>query len=155
MRPSRSEEEQIVVWVGVIAQLTRTRINQILGQTSLPYPQFVLLLHFCHDPGREWTVSSLADAFQTNQPGITKTVKKLIERRYLSARPDPRDARVRRLRVTKSGIRARNQAIARMGPDLAEAFRGWKRSDVSALHRHLERLKDHLDANRNPRIEPS
>jgi DNA-binding MarR family transcriptional regulator len=155
LRPRRPEEEQILVWIGVIAQLTRTRVNQLLGETNLPYPQFVLLLHFCHDPKREWTVSSLADAFQTNQPGITKTVKKLIERRYLSVRPDARDARVRRLRVTKSGIRARNQAIARMGPDLAEAFQSWKRSDISTLHRQLERLKSYLDENRLPRAEPS
>ncbi len=155
MRPRRPKEEQIVVWTGVIAQLTRTRINQSLGQTSLPYPQFVLLLHFCHDPDREWTVSSLADTFQTNQPGITKTVKKLLERRYLSSRPDAEDARVRKLRVTKRGIRARNNAVARMGPDLAEAFRGWKRSEISELHRLLERLKNHLDADRNARFGPS
>ena len=49
----------IVVWIGVIAQLVRTRNNRILRETDLPYPQFVLLLHFCHDPDREWTASSL------------------------------------------------------------------------------------------------
>jgi len=155
LRPRRPEEEEIVVWIGVLAQLARTRSNQILGQTNLPYPQFVLLLHFCHDPDREWTVSSLADAFQTNQPGITKTVKKLLERRYLSSRPDAQDARVRKLRVTKSGIRARNNAVSRMGPDLAEAFRSWKRSEISELHRLLERLKNYLDADRNTRFGPS
>ena len=152
MRPRRPKEEQIVVWIGVIAQLVRTRNNQTLRHTSLPHPQFVLLLHFCHDPDREWTVSSLADAFQSNQPGITKTVKKLLERRYLSSRRDAEDARVRKLRVTKRGIRARNNAIAMLGPDLAEAFRGWKSSEVSEFHRLLELLKNHLDAHRNDPI---
>jgi hypothetical protein len=46
----------------------RTRNNQLLRDAGLTYPQFVLLLHFCHDPDREWTVGTLARAFQRNQP---------------------------------------------------------------------------------------
>ncbi len=151
MRPKRSKQEQIVVWTGVIAQLVRTRNNQILRETDLPHPQFVMLLHFCHDPAREWTVSSLASAFQSNQPGITKTVRKLLERGHLSARPDQGDARVKKLRVTARGIRARNAAMARLAPELAKAFQGWKQSEISELHRLLERLKTFLDEHRDDR----
>jgi len=122
LRPKRSKEEQIVVWIGVIAQLVRTRNNQILRETDLPYPQFVLLLHFCHDPDREWTVSSLARAFQRNQPGISKTVRQLLDRGLLRSRPDPTDARVKQLRVTARGIRARNAAMAGLAPQRDEAL---------------------------------
>lgn len=149
LRPKRSKEEQIIVWAGVIAQLVRTRNDQILRETDLPYPQFVLLLHFCHDPDREWTVSSLARAFQRNQPGITKTVRKLLERGYLRSRRDETDARVKQLRVTAKGIRARDAAMALLTPTFADDFRSWKRSEVAELHRLIERLKNHLDAQRD------
>jgi len=137
------------VWMGVIAQLARTRNNQILRESDLPYPQFVLLLHFCHDPDRDWTVSSLARAFQRKQPGITKTVRQLLDRGFLRTRTDETDARVKLLRVSARGIRARDAAMTRLAPAFAEDFRSWKRSEVSELHRLVERLKNHLDEERD------
>ena len=143
------------MWMGVIAQLVRTRNNQVLSETDLPYPQFVLLLHFCHDPDREWTVSSLARAFQRNQPGITKTVRQLLDRGFVRSRPDQTDARVKRLRVTTRGIRARDAAMASLAPAFTDDFRGWKRAEVSELHRLVERLKNHLDEQRNDTGAPT
>ncbi len=133
----------------MIAQLVRTRNQQILRETELPHPQFVLLLHFCHDPDRSWTVSSLARAFQRNQPGITKTVRQLLDRGFLRACPDESDARIKRLRVTARGIRVRDAAMARLVPAHTDDFRGWKRSEVSELHRLIERLKNQLDQQRD------
>lgn len=149
LRPKRSKEEQILVWIGVIAQLVRTRNSKILHGTDLPYPQFLLLLHFCHDPQREWTVSSLARAFQRKQPGITKTVRQLLERGLLRARPDSTDARVKNLRVTPRGIRARDAAMVGLAPAFADDFQNLKRSEIAELHRLVERLKNHLDEQRN------
>ena len=144
----RSREEQIVTWIGVIAQLVRTRNNQILVESDLSYPQFVMLLHFCHDPDREWTVTSLASAFQTNQPGVTKTVQKLLKNRYLEARVDEGDGRIKHLRVTGRGLRARDEAVAMLAPDLSQFFESWKPSEIAELHRLLERLKNQLDQSR-------
>lgn len=154
MRPKRSQEEQILVWSGVIAQLTRTRINRVLREIELSYPQFALLLHFSHDPGLEWTVTSLARAFQTEQPGITKAVKQLLDRGYLAARADQADARVRHLRMTAKGAQARVKAVARLAPNVAGAFAGWKRSEIAELHRLLERLKNYLDEHRDELVAP-
>ena len=112
MRANSSEEEQIAISVGVIAQLVETRSQRILSKTRLPYAQFVLLLHFCHEPERECTVSSLADAFQTDQSRISKTVRRLLDRGYVAVRPDPDDGRVKRLRVTRKGIQARDRSVA-------------------------------------------
>jgi DNA-binding MarR family transcriptional regulator len=155
LRPKRPKEEQIVTWVGVIAQLIRARNNQILSGSELSYPQFVVLIHFCHDPDREWTVTSLASAFQTNQPGITKTVQKLLRGGHLEARTDPIDGRVKHLRVTRRGIRARNEAVAKLAPDLRQFFEPWKRSEVAELHRLLERLKNQLDESRDSVLMPA
>jgi len=133
----------------VIAQLARTRNDQILHDTGLPYPQFVLLLHFCHDPEREWTVSGLARAFQRKQPGITKTVRQLVDGGFLRTRPDEMDARVKHLKVTARGIRARDAAMARLAPAFADDFQNWKRSEVAEFHQLVERLKNHLDEQRD------
>ena len=155
LRPKRRKEEQILVWIGVIAQLGRTRNNRILRETDLPYPHFVLLLHFCHEPDREWTVSSLARAFQRKQPGITKNVRQLLDRGFLRVRPDPTDARVKKLRVTPRGIRARDGAMARLAPAFSDDFGSWKQSEISELHRLVERLKDHLDQQRDEAGTPA
>lgn len=148
MRPPRSEEEQILVWCGVVAQLVRTRANRILADREIPYPLFVLLRHFCHDPAREWTVTTLAAAFETGQPGMTKKVQVLLGGDLISSRADVRDARVRWLRVTKRGERLRDKLVAQLEPDQKEFFRGWKRSEIASLHEGLERLKTHLDEHR-------
>ena len=147
-------EEQVIVWIGVIAQLVRTRNNRVLRSTDLPYPQFVLLLHFCHDPTRTWTVSGLARAFQRKQPGISKTVRQLLDRGFLRARRGETDARVTNLRVTPRGIRARDAAMARLAPALGDDFRSWKRSELSELHRLIERLKNQLDQERDEEPAP-
>jgi len=154
MRPERPKEEQILVWCGVVAQLVRTRANRILADAEIPYPLFVLLRHFCHDPDREWTVTQLAAAFETGQPGMTKKVQALLDRRLLASRPDGRDARVRWLRVTKRGQKLRDVLVERLEPDQQQFFRGWKAADVAALHAGLERLKTHLDEHREDLLLP-
>ncbi len=154
MRPKRPKEEQIIVWCGVVTQLVRTRSNRILKDAELPYPLFILLRHFCHDPDREWTVTQLAAAFETKQPGMTKKVKRLLDLGYLAARPDDEDKRVRWLRVTPRGVRLRDAMTNRLAPDQAGYFEGWKRSEVTELHRHLERLKTWLDDHRDDIVLP-
>lgn len=143
--PRRSRREQILTWAGVIHQHVRTRSRRALRPLDLPYPQFVLLHHFCHDREREWTVSGLARAFQSPQPGLTKTVAKLVERGWLRARPDPDDARARLLRVTPRGIAVRDRALAAIGRETDRFFEDWSRRDVQTLHRLLERLKRDFD----------
>jgi len=149
MRADRPREEQILVWCGVVAQLQRTRANRILGEAELPYPLFVLLRHFCHDPEREWTISQLTAAFETGQPGMTKKVQKLVERRLLASRSDERDGRKRWLCVTPAGIRLRDELTRRLEPDRAQLFQGWKPAEVDQLHGLLDRLRRFLDENRD------
>jgi DNA-binding MarR family transcriptional regulator len=148
VRPERPKEEQILVWCGVVAQLVRTRANRTLADAEVPYPLFVLLRHFCHDPDRDWTVTQLAAAFETPQPGMSKKVQVLLDQGLLAARPDARDARVRWLRVTKKGTRLRDRLVARLEPDQKRFFHGWKTAEIEELHRGLERLKTHLDEQR-------
>jgi hypothetical protein len=39
--------------------------------------------------------------------------------------------------------------MARLAPAFADDFRSWKRSELSELHRLIERLKEHLDEQRD------
>lgn len=149
MRSARPREEQILVWCGVVAQLVRTRANRILRDAQLPYPLFVLLRHFCHDPERAWTVSGLTAAFETEQPGMTKKVQKLRKLGLLESHRDGSDRRKRWLRVTPAGVRLRDELVRRLEPDREHIFRGWSRAEVAALHRSLDRLRTRLDEERD------
>lgn len=137
------------MWCGVIAQLTRTRTNRILADTHFAYPAFVLLRHFCHDPDREWTVGQLTEAFETEQPGMTKKVHKLLALKLLASRSDDTDGRLRWLRVTPEGIAVRDALVGRLEPDRKQLFRGWKRTEIDELHRLLDRLRTTLDDRRD------
>jgi DNA-binding MarR family transcriptional regulator len=154
MRPKRSKQEQILIWCGVVAQLNRTRANRILRDEPLPYPLFVLLRHFCHDPAREWTVGQLTRAFETGQPGMSKKVQKLLELGLVAAREDEADARRRWLRVTRRGVRTRDAMMGLLEPDQRAIFEDWPADDVAELHRLLDRLRQQLDAQRDELVLP-
>lgn len=149
MRPKRPKEQQILVWCGVVTQLQKTRSNRILAKSELPYPLFILLRHFCHDPDREWTVGKLTAAFETGQPGMTKKIKKLLTLGLIEARPDEEDRRIRWLRATPRGIRLRDRLSAQLEPDQKATFKSWKRSEIAELHRLLDRLRSQLDEGRD------
>lgn len=154
MRPPRPKEEQILVWCGVVAQLQRTRANRILADAEIPYPLFVLLRHFCHDPDREWTVGQLTAAFETGQPGMTKKVRKLLELGLLASRDDEEDGRRRWLRVTRKGVRLRDRLAGQLEPDRLQLFEDWSRTDVERLHGLLDRLRTRLDEDRDTVVVP-
>lgn len=160
MSTARRPEEEILLWCGIIAQLARTRSSTIIGTVpagaaKLPYPLFVLLRHFCHNPARQWTVTQLTAAFETTQSGMTKQVQKLLNLGYLEAHPDPQDARVRWLTVTAAGVALRDQLVALLEPDQQSVFADWSVADKQELHRLLGHLKRRLDEHRDDVLVPN
>ena len=149
MSTKRTPEEEILTWCGVIAQLSRTRAKKITADAELPYPLFILLRHFCHDPRRKWTISQLTAAFETGQSGMTKQVQKLIDRGYLATETDSHDARIKWIQVTQAGSDLRDKLLNTLAPDQAWLFSDWTDSDIKAFHQHLYRLKTYLDENRD------
>lgn len=140
---------QVLNFIGIANQLAVTRANQVLADGNLPFPQFVMLSHFSKDPARPRTVTGIASAFQAPQPGITKTVQKMVRRGFLEARPDPEDGRSRHLFMTEAGAAAFATANAALAPTARKAFADWPTADILALHGLLRRLKDWLDDNRD------
>ena len=80
---------RIINWIGIIDQLAGSAANRLLAPLDLPLPQFIVLNHFGHRPGAEnggHTIMALARALQQPQPGITKTVQKLVDKGFLVER---------------------------------------------------------------------
>ncbi len=143
-------QRRIFVLVGIINQLSTTHINRYLAELDIPMAQFSLLSHFSHNPEQEWTVTRLAFAFEVNQPAMTKTLKRLLSKGYVSMRPDEKDKRVKHYRITESGLAKLHEGYGRLQPDIADFFASWKKDDLVHLQQLLERLKTQLDEARDP-----
>ena len=145
---------RIINWIGIIDQLAGSAANRLLLPLDLPLPQFTVLNHFSHRPGAEsggHTIMALARALQQPQPGITKTVRKLVDKGFLAERTNPRDGRSKLLQMTSKGIAAHQAGIASLMPELARAFDSWSAEDMQRLFADLDRLKVWLDADRDGR----
>lgn len=140
---------RILNWIGIIDQLATTHANRLLAESDLPFPQFVMLNHFHHRPDEGKTVTGIAAAFQQPQPGISKTIQKLVAKGFLERRPDPGDGRVRRLYLSAAGRRAHGTALAQFEPALQRIFSGWSAAELTRLSADLERLRTWLDTNRD------
>ncbi|MEO1014396.1 MAG: MarR family transcriptional regulator [Pseudomonadota bacterium] len=64
----------------------------------------------------EETIGELAAAFQVTQPTMSSTVRRLEFKRFVELVPDPADRRIRRVRMTKVGMRVRNDTVALLEP---------------------------------------
>ena len=137
---------RIFNWIGIIDQLATTRATRTLAELKLPLPQFVMLNHFSHRPGQAKTVTSIASALQQPQPGVTKTVQKMIARKLLKADPAPGDARSKLLTVTPKGIELHARAIAAFVPQFAEVYADWSDAEMTDLFAKLDRLKVWMDS---------
>lgn len=153
--PDKSEDAvdpalgfKILTWIGIIEQLARTKANRELTETGLPWNQFILLNHFSHRPAEGKTVTGVARAMQQQQPGITKTMKSMVDAGLLRIEPDADDGRVKRHFVTDLGKQSHAEAVKRLFPQIREIFTGWSGEDMTTLFGQLDRLKVWLDDNR-------
>jgi DNA-binding MarR family transcriptional regulator len=143
-----SSDFRIVNWIGIISQLTDTKMRQLLDGTDVPPPQFILLNHFMYQPDEGKTVSGIAWAMQQPQPGITKTVAKLLKKNFLRAEDNPADGRSKILYLTKSGKKAHAEAKERLEVAFADTFNGWREWEKKDFFGFLDKLKTYMDENR-------
>ncbi len=136
---------RIFNWIGIIDQLAQNRATRALDELKLPFPQFVMLNHFSHRPQEAKTVTGVASALQQPQPGVTKTIQKMVARKLLKADPAPGDGRSKLLTITPKGLETHARAIAAFVPRFAEVFSGWDDAEMEALAKQLDRLKVWMD----------
>ncbi|TWT02864.1 MarR family winged helix-turn-helix transcriptional regulator [Reyranella sp. CPCC 100927] len=139
---------RIINWIGIIDQLVGTQANRLLRPLDMPLPQFIMLNHFSHRLTEGKTVMSIARAMQQPQPGITKTVQKMLAKRWLREQANPEDGRSKVLFLTPAGLARHNEAVAIFARELAPAFGGWSPAELEQLFAQLDRLKIWLDDNR-------
>lgn len=135
---------QILIWLGSAERHLAHRVNRALAGGEVPFAQFVILDHLASLPGRSWTVSSLAEALEIGQPGVSKILRRLAAKGLVEIAPDPADRRVRRVALTTDGRAAHRNAADRVAPLAADAFAGWAAADIESLHHLLRRLKSSL-----------
>lgn len=150
----RLGERQRLQWelltsLGIISQLMEERSRQALPD-DLPRPLFSILSHM-YRLGGDKTVTDLARAFQVPQPGMTKSVQKLLDRGLLRAETDAGDGRRKRLFLTDAGEQAHFNALKGLGPDADLVFSDWSNDDMESLRLLLFRLRRWLDENRGTR----
>ena len=95
--------------IGIIDQLGST-----LFERSMPFgltlPQFVVLNHFVRVGGDRSPVE-LASALQVTKATITSTLQRLERKGFIRSAPDAKDGRSKRIAITASGRKARDQSV--------------------------------------------
>lgn len=147
--PSATETRlayDILTYVGIVEHLVRTRAEKGLRGTGVTFPQFAFLNHFRRRPAEEpKTVTSIARAFQQPQPGVTKTLQKMIAQGLIKAAEAPGDGRSKLLTLTPKGAKAHEKALAVLSDQFRAAFADWTEAQMAEFFQHLSKLKGWMD----------
>ena len=134
--------------IGIIQQLLTTRQAKHFANLELSYSQFTVLKHFSNNPERQSTITELAEVMEMNQPGITKVVSKLIDKKLLSSESDRQDARKKHLKITRQGLSLCEKTIKSLIPDISNMLASWDDKQLVDMQIHIEKLMRWLDNNR-------
>ena len=149
LNPRQQTEVRMTVLLGIIQQLLTTRQNRLFAKRELSLSQFGLLNHFTHAPERSWTITELVEVMEMNQPGITKIVTVLLDKRLLQSKADKTDKRKRYLNITKKGMTLCEDTFQSLLPEISDIFGEWHNQELEGFHTQLEKLMHWLDENRN------
>ncbi|MGB3408853.1 MAG: MarR family transcriptional regulator [Jannaschia sp.] len=138
---------QIFNEIGIIAQLSRALFEARLPEGA-GLPHFTLLNHLMRVRDGQ-TPLALARAFQVPKTTMTHTLSGAERHGWVDLRPNPRDGRSKTVWLTLSGRTFRDQAIAALGPDLADVADSMDGASMAILLEKLTELRLFLDARRN------
>ncbi len=133
--------------IGIIAQLSRAMFEARLPD-GLLLPHFSVLNHLIR-VGDGPTPLELARAFQVPKTTMTHSLSILERHKLIVLRPNPNDKRSKQVWITTEGQDFRNQAIASLGPDIAELSKEYCIDDVQTLLPKLTELRQVMDRLRN------
>ena len=132
--------------VGIIEQLARAMFEAKLPD-GVTLPHFSVLSHLIRvEDGR--TPLELARAFQVPKTSMTNTLAGLEKRGLVEMRPNPDDGRSKRVWLTEAGRRFREEAVASLGPELAEMDAALDGARIAEMVPELERVRVWLDERR-------
>lgn len=132
--------------VGIIAQLQGTLAARLLAP-GLNLSQFTILNHFTR-LGGERSLVQLAGAMQVTKAAMTNTITRLQHKGLVQVRPDPADGRAKLVRLTATGLAARQAALAQLGQGMAVIGQQAGDAELQQALRLLRRLRQWFDQNR-------
>jgi DNA-binding MarR family transcriptional regulator len=132
--------------IGIISQLGATLFERVMPD-GMTLAQFTVLNRFVRIEGPSSPLE-LARAFQVTKGTMSSTLQRLEAHGWIAVRPDPADGRAKRVTITASGRRARNDALAELKPVIVELEAAFGRSLADALPFLLE-LRTYLDRRRD------
>lgn len=132
--------------INIIGQLSSTLFEARLPKGVL-VSHFAVINHLVR-LGDGKTPLALARAFQVPKTTMTHTLAGLARRGWVDMAPNPDDARSKLVLLSDAGKAFRDDAIAAIGPDLAE-LAGRMQRDPATLLDGLAEIRQVLDAMRD------
>jgi DNA-binding MarR family transcriptional regulator len=109
-----------------------------LSGVELSNPAAAILSALCQrGPMRS---SVLAEAADTEPPLVSRELRALVERGYITNEPDPTDGRARIVSITRKGRTAYERFRTATDDITARAFEGWTNDDIHTLSSLLRRM---------------
>lgn len=133
--------------VGIIGQLSGSLFERRLPDGFL-VSHFSVVNHLVR-LGDGKTPLDLARAFQVPKTTMTHTLAGLDAAGFIRFAPNPRDGRSKCVMLTDAGRAFRDDAIARLAPDLAALSRAIPPDRVAAVLPLLAEIRGWLDAERD------
>lgn len=132
--------------IGILAQLSRALLEKRLPK-GLLISHFSVLNHLVRvQDGR--TPFELAQAFQVAKTTMTHTLSGIAAQGYIDMRPNPEDARSKRIWITDKGRELRNRTVEALAEDIAGLKAEFSAERVDQLLPELESLRRIMDSNR-------
>ncbi|MEO0384408.1 MAG: MarR family transcriptional regulator [Pseudomonadota bacterium] len=133
--------------IGIISQLATTMFERVMPH-DLTLAQFSVLNHLSKRDDQQ-APAKMANAFQVSKGTMTSTLGKLEAKGFVVITPNPKDGRGKFVGITATGLAARSEAVAALGPDLAWLSDKTVSHDVSGLTQQLATIRELLDARRD------
>jgi DNA-binding MarR family transcriptional regulator len=131
--------ERAIVRIGRAGQSREAaRIRAERSGVNLSRPS-VSILSALHGSGPV-RLSSLSHMTHLEAPLVSRETATLVADGYVSRTPDPTDGRATIVKLTPKGRRAYQKYRDAVDAIVAEAFDGWKASDLKAFADYLERM---------------
>lgn len=134
--------------VGIIEHLSRTAAERVMPD-GLSMAGFTVLNHLIRLRHTERPPAKIAAALQVTRGAITGTLKRLEAAGWVTVRPDPNDGRAKGVSVTEAGRQIRSDALAALGPQLADLYREIDPAELEAVLPTLRKVRIILDAARD------
>jgi DNA-binding MarR family transcriptional regulator len=133
--------------VGIISQLSGRMLEARLPKGFL-VSHFAVLNHLVRlGDGR--TPLAIARAFQVPKATMTHTLTGLAEAGLIRLEPNPEDGRSKRVMLTDKGRRFREDAIARLEPDITRMAQHVDARSIAGVLPLLAGLRSYLDQERD------